>query len=176
MNVTGIRSGTARHTIAIIDGPNMSNLAARNKRVYGDIGSIEDLQRYCQDFADQLGVDVVSFVSNFEGHILEFIHEQASGVDGFIINPAGLTEIGIPTKHALSETGKPFIEVHFANVVSPPHTQRGLPIGPWESVFTPAATGAALGMRQYSYAAALVGLTLSLDDQAFLGANQETHG
>jgi 3-dehydroquinate dehydratase-2 len=112
--------------------------------------------------------------ANYEGAILEFIHEHAAKVDGFIINPAGLTEIGIPTKHALSETGKPFIEVHFANVTAPPHSARGLPIGPWESVFTPAATGAALGMRHYSYAAALVGLTLSLDDQSFLGAPAES--
>jgi len=170
--MTSLRTGTARHRIAIIDGPNMTNLGARNPRVYGAIGSLADLQAYCREIADGLGIEIVSFASNFEGEILEFIHAQAAEVDGFIINPAGLTEIGIPTKHALSETGRPFIEVHFANVVAPPHHPRGLPIGPWDSVFTPAATGAALGMRQYSYAAALVGLTLALDDESFLGAAQ----
>lgn len=173
MTTSALRTGSARHTIAIIDGPNMSNLGARNPRVYGDISSIGDLQDYCRRIAETLGIEVIPFVSNFEGEILEFIHVHAATVDGFIINPAGLTEIGIPTKHALSETGKPFIEVHFANVVAPPHHPRGLPIGPWDSVFTPAATGASLGMRQHSYAAALVGLTLSLDDVTFLGANAE---
>lgn len=165
-----IRQTEKQLKIAIIDGPNMTNLGARNKKVYGDIGSIEELQHFCQEFGRSVGVEVTSFVSNFEGAILEFIHAQARHMDAFIINPAGLTEIGIPTKHALSETGRPFVEVHFANVTSPPHTSRGLPIGPWESVFTPAATGAALGLRQYSYAAAIVGLAMALDDRSFLGA------
>jgi 3-dehydroquinate dehydratase II len=36
------------HKIVIIDGPNMSNLGARNKRVYGAIASLEDLQDLCK--------------------------------------------------------------------------------------------------------------------------------
>ncbi|QUL81108.1 type II 3-dehydroquinate dehydratase [Brevibacterium sp. SMBL_HHYL_HB1] len=115
-------------------------------------------------------MEIISFVSNYEGAILEFVHAHASAVDAFIINPAGLTEIGIPTKHALSETGKPVVEVHFANVDAPPTTDRGLPIGPWESVFRSSVTGAALGLRQYSYSAAILGLTMALDDKTFLGA------
>lgn len=166
-----LRTGNRRHTIAIIDGPNMTNLGARNKRVYGAINSIGDLQDYCTSFGETLGVDIITFVNNSEGNILEFIHAHATTVDAFIINPAGLTEIGIPTKHALSETGKPVMEIHFANVVAPPTAPRGLPIGPWQSVFTPSVTGVAMGLRQYSYAAAILGLTLSLDDDTFLGAD-----
>lgn len=168
-----LRTGTRRHHIAIIDGPNMTNLGARNKRVYGAINSIGDLQAYATSFGAELGVEIETFVSNFEGEILEFIHGAAQRADAFIINPAGLTEIGIPTKHALSETGKPVIEVHFANVVAPPTAPRGLPIGPWESVFTPSVTGVAMGLRQYSYAEAILGLTLALDDETFLGAELE---
>src|SRR5690606_38548015 len=125
MSVTGIRSGSATLRIAVIDGPNMANLGARNRRDHGDSRSLEALHRFCRDFGARLGVEVTCFVSNFEGEILEFIHAQATQVDGFVINPAGLTEIGIPTKHALSETGKPFVEVHFANVHAPPHSPRG---------------------------------------------------
>lgn len=168
-----IRSGNRRHRIAIIDGPNMTNLGARNKRVYGSINSIEDLQEYSRSFGAEIGVEVETFVSNYEGEILEYIHEAANRVDAFIINPAGLTEIGIPTKHALSETGKPVIEVHFSNTTSPPTAARGLPIGPWKSVFTPSVTGAAMGLRQYSYAEAILGLTLALDDPNFLGSEVE---
>ena len=54
---------------------------------------------------------------------------------------------GVATKHALTETGKPFIEVHFANVVAPPTAPRGLPVGPWLSTFSPHATGVMMGMR-----------------------------
>jgi 3-dehydroquinate dehydratase len=65
------------------------------------------------------------------GAILEFIHESAKSSDAYLINPASLTEGGVATKHALTEMGKPYIEVHFANIVAPPIAPRGLPIRPW---------------------------------------------
>ena len=37
LSAPGFRSSQRRHRIVIIDGPNMSNLGARNKRVYGAI-------------------------------------------------------------------------------------------------------------------------------------------
>ena len=166
----GFRRSKLEHRIVVIDGPNMSNLGARNKRVYGTIGSLSDLQDFCKDFASALGVSVTAFASNFEGAILEFIHESAESADAYVINPAGLTEFGVATKHALTETGKPFVEVHFANIVAPPTAPRGLPIGPWRSEFSASATAVMMGMREYSYAAAILALAMALDDTNFLGA------
>ena len=102
----GFRSSDRDHRIVVIDGPNMTNLGARNKRVYGAIGSLEDLQNFCKSFGAAVGVTVTTFASNFEGAILEFIHESVVSTDVYIINPAGLTEGGVATKHALTETGK----------------------------------------------------------------------
>jgi 3-dehydroquinate dehydratase-2 len=167
---TGLRTSSKRHRIAVIDGPNMSNLGARNKRVYGKINSLGDLQEYVTQTGEKLGVEVETFASNYEGAILEFIHESAERVGGYIINPAGLTVVGEAVRHALEETGRPVVEVHFANVVAPPTAPRGLPGGPWESRFTKTATGLCMGLRQYSYAGALTALTLSLDDEEFLAA------
>ena len=166
----GFRSSKRAHRIVIIDGPNMTNLGARNKRVYGAIGSLKDLQDFCQGFGVALGVVVTNFASNFEGAILEFVHESARSADAYIINPAGLTEAGVATKHALTETGKPYLEVHFANIVAPPTAPRGLPIGPWQSTFSASATGVMMGMREYSYSAAILSLAMALDDNNFLGA------
>src|SRR6266496_250064 len=143
----GFRTSERDHRIAIIDGPNMTNLGARNKRVYGAIASLEDLQDYCKGFGAAVSVTVTTFASNYEGAILEFIHESAPSADAYIINPAGLTEGGEATKPALTETGKPYIEVHFANIVAPPTAPRGLPIGPWHSTFSASATGVMMGMR-----------------------------
>lgn len=170
----GRPEGAAAHRIAVIDGPNMSNLGARNPRVYGSVNSLGDLQEFTKRIGDELGVEVEVFASNYEGAILEFIHESAGRVDAYIINPAGLTTIGEPTRHALEETGLPHVEVHFANVVAPPTAPRGLPGGPWESRFSRTATGVTMGLRQYSYAGALLALTLALDDPAFLGASDST--
>ena len=170
-SVQGLRTSTREHRIFVIDGPNMSNLGARNKRVYGAISSLADLQDLSKAFGAALGVAVSTFASNFEGAILEFIHQSAASADGFVINPAGLTQYGVATKHALTETGKPFIEVHFANIAAPATAPRGLPIGPWKSEFSPSATGVMMGLRQYSYCAAILSLAMALDDQTFLGAD-----
>lgn len=169
MNVTTLRDGDKRHLVAVIDGPNMSNLGARNKRVYGKINSLSDLQKYVTESGAKLGVEVETFASNYEGAILEYIHESAPRVDGYIINPAGLTVVGEATRHALEETGRPVVEVHFANVSAAPTAPRGLPGGPWESRITKTATGICMGLRQYSYIGALTALTLALDDAEFLG-------
>jgi 3-dehydroquinate dehydratase II len=165
----GFRSTKRNHHIVVVDGPNMSNLGARNKRVYGSIASLDDLQGFCKAFGAALSVQVTTFASNFEGAILEFIHESAKSADAYVINPAGLTEGGVATKHALTETGKPYIEVHFANIVAPPTAPRGLPIGPWHSTFSPSALGVMMGMREYSYAAAILSLAMALDDENFIG-------
>ena len=158
------RNGDRRHRIAVIDGPNMSNLGKRHKGTYGPIPSLDFLKAYVADFGAQLGVDVENFSSNYEGAILEFIHESADRVDGYIINPAGVTTTGEGVRHALQETERPVIEVHFANRSSPG------PAGPRSpSSFTHTATGLCMGMRHYSYAAALVALVLALDDESFLG-------
>ena len=170
------RQGTRVHRIALIDGPNMSNLGHRSKKVYGpNQGSIDDLHEYVRSYAKCLGVEVETFVSNYEGAILEFIHQTADDnrVDGYIINPAGLTTEGFAVPHALEESNRPSIEVHYSNIEAQPFTSRGTPVGPLKSLFTPLVTGKTMGLRQYGYIAALVGLTLALDDMDFLGADED---
>lgn len=167
------RSSNRRHKIAVIDGPNMSSLGNRSKTVYGSIASLDDLQRFVTDFGNQLGVEVETFASNYDGAILEFIHESASRVDGYIINPAGSTTVGEAVRHALEDTERPVMEVHFANVSAAEGMPRGLPSGRLKSVFTHSATGLCMGMRQYSYIGALTALTYSLDDSTFLGQSDE---
>ena len=86
----GLRSeGAPRHRITLIDGPNMSNLGRRNPRVYGAIDSLGALHEYVGAVADSLGVALATFSSNYEGAILEYIHESADVTDGYLINPAG---------------------------------------------------------------------------------------
>lgn len=173
LKVTFQRISSRKHRIAVIDGPNMSNLGARSKKVYGKIGSLDELKAYVADFGRSIGVDVESFSSNHQGDILEFIHTSAERVDGYIINPAGLTTVGEGVRHALEDAGRPVMEVHFSNIAASSGSARGLGGGSINSSFTHTATGLCMGMRQYSYIAALVALTLGLDDGNFLGTQQD---
>jgi 3-dehydroquinate dehydratase-2 len=161
--------GAQRWTIAVIDGPNMPNLGARDEGIYGPIESLADLQAFVVRVATAVGVEVEAFSSNHEGEILEFIHRSAGEVDGYLINPAGLTTYGEATRHALADSRRPYVEVHFANLSR--HLGSIDPKGELRSRFTHTAAGLSMGMRQYSYAGALLGLTLSLDDEYFLGAD-----
>ena len=61
------RTGTTRHRIAVIEGPNQTNLGRRSKRVYGEIGSLAELQEFCTGIGDELGIEIITFASNFEG-------------------------------------------------------------------------------------------------------------
>ena len=167
------RNGSRVHRIALIDGPNMSNLGRRSKKVYGPIASIDALHEYVRAYGKSLGVEVETFVSNFEGAILEFIHQSAERVDAYMINPAGLTSEGFAVPHALIETHRPSIEIHFSNIEAAPDTQRGAPVGPLKSWFSPYVTAKMTGLRQYGYIGALVALTLALDDVEFLGAESD---
>ena len=164
------RTGNRPLVITLIDGPNMPNLGNRNKRVYGPIASIEALHQYMRDLGEGMGVTIEAVASNHEGAILDAIHASAAHTDAYILNPAGLTKTGEPTRHALEETGRPWVETHFANISAPPWSSRGLPGGPWESNFTRSATGLAMGLRHHSYLGALVALVAALDDPEFLGA------
>lgn len=164
------RMSSRRHRIALIDGPNMSSLGARSKQVYGTIRSLDDLKAFVTATGSDIGVEVETFSSNHMGEILEYIHASADRVDGYIINPAGLTTMGEAVRHALEDTTRPVVEVHFANISGAPGTPRGLASGKLRSTFTHTATGLCMGLRQYSYTAALVGLVMALDDEGFLGA------
>lgn len=166
------RTSDKRHKIAIIEGPNQTNQGNRSKSVYGDLWSLEQLQTLCREAGERFGVEIIDFVSNIEGEILEFIHRTASEVDAYIINPAGLTMYGVPTVHALYETKRPFVELHMANITAAPSHPRGVPIGPWTSTFTPFVTGLTMGLREYTYVGTILSLTLALDDETFLGAPQ----
>ena len=164
------RLSDRRHKIAVIDGPNMSSLGNRSKQVYGAIASLDDLKAFVTAFGSDLGVEVECFSSNYQGAILEFIHESAHRVDGYVINPAGATTIGEAIRHALQDADRPVIEVHFANIVAAPAMPRGLDSGTLRSTFTHSATGMCMGMRQYSYTGALLAMVQSLDDDTFLGS------
>jgi 3-dehydroquinate dehydratase-2 len=166
------RTGTRPLVITLIDGPNMPNLGNRNKRVYGPIASIEALQSYMRGLGEGMGVTIEALASNHEGEILDAIHASAARTDAYILNPAGLTKTGEPTRHALEETGRPWVETHFSNISAPPWSGRGLPGGPWESNFTRSATGMSMGLRHHSYLGALVALVAALDDPDFLGSEQ----
>ena len=152
---------------AFINGPNMSMLGRRSAGVFGPISSIDDLNALSDEFAGTIGVSLTHCVSDSEAEILHFIHETSDAVDAYLINPAGLTHFGQATRDALIDTGKPYVEVHFANLST--WTESVAPGRQLESIFSHTAAGVIEGLRHYGYFAGILGLALALDDESFLG-------
>ena len=154
------RSTETDWQIGLINGPNMPNLINRSPEWYGPSQTIEQLEERVCNLGQGLGVTVHPMHTNFDGELLEWLHKNAFGgkLHGIIINPAGVNIYGEHIRHCLEDTGLPYIEVHFGNIV-----ERGL-----TTVFSRSATGVAHGMRRYSYTAAMVGLIGMLDANDFV--------
>jgi 3-dehydroquinate dehydratase-2 len=155
--------------IDVLNGVNLDMLSRRDPELYGGL-SLSELESRIYKWASELGVSVRCRQTNQEGLFVAWCHDAADVTDGIVVNPGAWTHYSWAIRDAVELTGKPVVEVHFANVMAPPTAPRGLPGGPWESRFTKTATGLCMGLRQYSYIGALTALVLSLDDEEFLGA------
>jgi 3-dehydroquinate dehydratase-2 len=101
--------------ILLINGPNLNLLGKRDKSIYGD-KTLSEIENILKKEAKSLGADVVSFQSNSEGVLIDFIQKNSSRAGGIIINPGALTHYGLSLRDALVDSRLPVIEVHISNI------------------------------------------------------------
>jgi 3-dehydroquinate dehydratase-2 len=101
--------------ILVINGPNLNMLGKRDQALYGDKTLVE-IDSLLKKQGEALKVDVMTFQSNSEGILIDFIQEQSDSADGIIINPGALTHYGLSLRDALADTKLPIIEVHLSNI------------------------------------------------------------
>ncbi len=119
-------------TILVIHGPNLNLLGKREPEVYGHL-SLEDINQQLITQAQKATLQLETFQSNWEGAIVDRIHQaQQDGVQYIIINPAALTHTSVAVRDALLGVAIPFIEVHLSNVHAVRHSDiiRTCPIKP----------------------------------------------
>ena len=136
--------------IALIHGPNLSQLGQRETEVYGT-DTLDDINGAVESLGSELGVEVEIFQSNSEGAILDFMEEAGQRVDGFVINPGGLTHTSVALRDGLVAVGLPFVEVHLSNTTARERFRR-------HSYLSPVAAGVVLGFGSQGYLLALRGL------------------
>jgi len=140
--------------IAVVHGPNLDLLGRREPEIYGRT-SLEELNVRIRAEARELGADVEAFQSNSEGALIDFIHEAAGRVSGFIVNAGGYTHTSVALLDALLGVGRPYVEVHLSNLAArEPFRQH--------SMLTPRARGLVMGFGVESYSLAVRGLIASL--------------
>ncbi|OLO42855.1 type II 3-dehydroquinate dehydratase [Alkalihalophilus pseudofirmus] len=103
-------------SILVINGPNINRLGKREPEIYG-YDTLADLEKNLVEFGDGLGYEVLCKQSNYEGQIIEWIHEaQDHGYVGVIINPGAFTHYSYAIRDAIASISIPVIEVHISNV------------------------------------------------------------
>ena len=103
-------------TILVIHGPNLNLLGTRDPEVYGHL-TLDDINQQLSLQARQAHISLDTFQSNWEGAVVDRIHQaQQDGIKFIIINPAALTHTSVAIRDALLGVAIPFIEVHLSNV------------------------------------------------------------
>ena len=101
--------------ILIINGVNMNMLGLRETEKYGTM-TLKDLEKDLYAFSFEIGIDIETFQSNFEGEIVEKIHSAKDNFDGIVINAGAYTHTSIAIRDAISAVNIPTVEVHRTNI------------------------------------------------------------
>ena len=102
-------------TFLLIHGPNLNFLGKRDKKIYGTL-SLKELESKVKIHAKNFGFKVLSFQSNFEGALIDFLQKSGHSADGIIINPGALTHYSYSLHDALLDANLPAVEVHLSEI------------------------------------------------------------
>jgi 3-dehydroquinate dehydratase-2 len=102
--------------IAVINGPNLNLLGAREPERYGT-ATLAQIEAAVRDRARALGVRQISwFQSNHEGALVDAVQGLAGSADGALVNAAAYTHTSVALRDSFLAVRVPFVEVHLTNV------------------------------------------------------------
>lgn len=101
--------------IYILNGPNLNLLGKREPEIYGNT-TLEDVEKACVAKAAELGCQAQCFQSNFEGQLVDWIHEARENAAAIVINPGAYSHTSIALLDGLTAFEGPVIEVHVSNI------------------------------------------------------------
>lgn len=99
--------------ILIINGPNLNLLGKREPTIYGskDFGTYYSQLK--KDFKD---IELDYYQSNYEGAIIEKLHDADGKYNGVVLNAAAYTHTSVAIADAISAISVPVVEVHISNI------------------------------------------------------------
>jgi len=100
--------------ILLISGPNLDQLGTRSPDVYGT-QTLDDHVNRLRTRAASLGFSLRHVQSNFEGVLIETIHDARQTSAAIIFNAGALTHSSWALADALAIFPGPAIEVHLSN-------------------------------------------------------------
>ncbi|MTT32674.1 type II 3-dehydroquinate dehydratase [Terrilactibacillus sp. BCM23-1] len=147
------------HHFLVINGPNLNALGQREPTIYGT-NTLDSLENEVKTFGKERGCHVTCVQSNYEGKIIDWIHDAPKQYQGIVLNPAAFTHYSIAIRDALSSIDLPVIEVHISNV----HQREAFR---HKSVTAPVVIGqiVGLGFKGYTYALDYLLKTVQKEDK-----------
>lgn len=141
-----------RKTVYVLNGCNLNLLGLREPEIYGS-QTLADVEAICQQRCDQHGLALRFAQSNYEGQLVDWIHEAGAlhrkgELAGVVMNPAAFTHTSVALLDAVKGTNVPLIELHISNV----HTREPFR---HHSYIAPAAKAVICGLGVYGYALAI---------------------
>lgn len=141
--------------ILVFNGPNLNLLGTREPAQYGH-ETLADVERMCQEAGTRLNVEVECRQSNWEGQLIDWIHEAGREVAagtmlGVVMNPGAYTHTSIALHDAIKGASVPLIELHISNV----HARESFR---HHSYISPAARGIIVGLGVKGYPLAIEAL------------------
>lgn len=145
-------------SVHILNGPNLNLLGTREPDKYGHL-TLDDIEQACCRHGAGLGMSVLCRQSNYEGQLIDWIHQARTQAAGIIINPGAYSHTSIAIMDALLAVAIPVVEVHLTNI----HRREAFRHHSYVSL---AATGVICGLGPDGYLAALTFLGNRLGKQS----------
>ncbi|CAH1648256.1 3-dehydroquinate dehydratase [Hyphomicrobiales bacterium] len=143
----GEKPAAGRGCIYILNGPNLNLLGQREPAIYGST-TLAEIGERCARKASTLGFTVDFRQTNFEGELVESVHQARQEACGIIINPAGYSFTSVALLDALKMFERPKIELHISNV----HARESIY---HNSLVSRTATGIIIGLGAAGYELAI---------------------
>ncbi len=101
--------------VLVLQGPNLNMIGIREKSIYGEESS-EDIRKQILLEGEKYGFNCEIFQSNWEGALIDKIHESRKNFNGIIINAGALAHYSLSLRDAISCIKIPCIDVHMSNI------------------------------------------------------------
>ena len=132
--------------VLLVHGPNLNLLGERRPEIYGPT-TLLDIEADVAAAANARGAAVLSFQSNSEGALIDFLHEHRKLASGVVINAGALTHTSVALRDAIEAINLPVVEVHISNT----HAREGFR---HVSLVAPVCLGQVTGLGRAGYTAA----------------------
>jgi 3-dehydroquinate dehydratase II len=143
-------------SIAVIHGPNLNLLGAREPDVYGSM-TLRDVDAAIRKLCGELDCKVSIEQHNGEGELIDAVHAAAARGSAIVINPGAYTHYSYALRDALAAVVVPKAEAHLSNTHSREPFRR-------RSVIAAAVDGTVGGFGVNSYLLAVRAVAAMLDE------------